>query len=75
MFLKIRNIISKNRSKISDFAALKIEILPASIAASLASTLSPILLTTSAVGPTNRIPASFTEEAKSALSDRKPYPG
>ena len=49
--------------------------IPAAMAASLASTLSPIFLTTSAVGPTNLIPASTTEEAKSALSDRKPYPG
>jgi len=49
--------------------------LPASMAASLASTLSPIRRTTSGDGPINRIPASITAWAKSDRSDRNPYPG
>ena len=40
-----------------------------------AETLSPRELIVSAVGPTNMRPAASTARAKSAFSERKPYPG
>lgn len=56
-----------------DQSTIKIEAnLPASIAACLAATLSPIRSITSAGGPMNSIPASRTALAKSALSDKNP---
>ena len=40
-----------------------------------AASLSPILARTSDLGPMNLIPASSQAFAKSAFSERKPYPG
>src|ERR1700720_3795657 len=41
----------------------------------MAETLSPIIRMVSARGPTNMNPLFSTRSAKSAFSDRKPYPG
>ncbi len=48
---------------------------PASRAAALAWILSPIRSITSGEGPTKVIPASAQARAKSAFSERNPYPG
>lgn len=45
---------------------------PVAMAMARASTLSPILRTTSGLGPMNRTPASWQAWAKSARSDRNP---
>jgi hypothetical protein len=45
---------------------------PAAMAMARASTLSPILRTTSGLGPMNRTPASWQAWAKSARSERNP---
>ena len=48
---------------------------PAAIAAVRALTLSPTFDNTEAGGPTKAMPASVTASAKSARSERNPYPG
>jgi hypothetical protein len=48
---------------------------PAAFMARMASTLSPIRRITSGVGPMNTKPDFSTRSAKSAFSERNPYPG
>ncbi len=48
---------------------------PASATVCLAGTLAPIAAIAFAGGPTQVSPASQTAAAKSAFSDRNPYPG
>ena len=48
---------------------------PAARASERAVCLAPNAASCRGVGPTNAIPASSTCRAKSALSDKKPYPG
>ncbi len=48
---------------------------PAAFISRMALTLSPIRRITFAGGPMNRKPLDSQRSAKSAFSDRKPYPG
>ena len=48
---------------------------PAARAAAIARDLLPVSSSTSALGPTNVMPAAAHAAASSGFSDRKPYPG
>ncbi len=48
---------------------------PASAISFLAATFEPIASIAAGVGPTHVNPAASTARAKSAFSERKPYPG